>query len=254
MVRRFLILLTMVAAIQAAAWAETMKAEYVVEYGIFGKMGVSEATLERNATRYRIRMEARATGLAKLLSGGRVEIYTSEGHIEKGRLVPDVYAKDIRHSGKRRVKRYFFDHAHRKVTYRQVRYRDGKLTSEDNGTLPYYADNDIFSLYFNIRAIIGDCDKPFSKDLHAVGAEKKTGRIHIQTLVEKKERLYARELLGEGNACYLKVTIFQKIFGSKGGELYLALRDDGVATAAVLKDVVMFGDVRGRLVKFSDEK
>ncbi len=234
--------------------AETMKGEYVVEYGIFGKMGVAEATLERNATDYNIVMEARATGLAKILSGGRVEIYRSLGRVAKGVLVPDIYSKDIYHSGKRRIKTYTFDHLRRKILIHEVRYRDGRLESEKNETLPYYADNDIFSLYFNILGIIGDCGKPFSRDLHAVGAEKKTGRVHVQTLVGDRERMLAEEMLGKGAACYLKVTIYQKIFGSKGGELYMALRKDGVATTAVLKDVVMFGDVRGRLVKFTDTK
>lgn len=237
----------------ATLWAETMRAEYVVEYGIFGKMGVAEATLERNATHYKIRMRAKATGLAKVLSGGRVETYTSEGRIEKGWFVPDLYAKDIRHSGKRRVKTYYFDHPQRKVTYVEVRYKDGKQTREKSGVLPYYADNDIFSLYFNIRQIIPNCNAPFDETLHAVGAEKKTGKIRIRTLTDKKERMLARDMLGKGE-CYLKVTIYQKLFGSKGGELYLLLRKDGVAKTAVLKDVVMFGDVRGRLIDFEIKK
>ena len=139
------------------------------------------------------------------------------------------------------------------MTYVEVRYKDGKQTREKSGVLPYYADNDIFSLYFNIRHIIPDCNAPFDKTLHAVGAQKRSGKIRIRTLTDKKERMLARDMLGKG-ACYLKVTIYQKLFGSKGGELYLLLRKDGVAKAAVLKDVVMFGDVRGRLIDFEIKK
>ena len=208
--------LMMVMAVGISLFAETMTAEYVVEYGIFGKMGVSEATLERNATHYAIEMKARATGLAKVLSGGRVEVYKSEGRVVAGRFVPDLYAKDIRRSGKRRIKIYHFDHPHRLVTFHEERYKNGKLESEKNETLPYYADNDIFSLYFNILQIIGDCGKPFDRDLHAVGAEKKTGKVRVQTLVDEKERMLAQEMLGEGAACYLKVTIYQKISAPRG--------------------------------------
>jgi len=250
MIRWLVVIFLAVAGLQA----ETLRGEYVVEYGIFGKMGVAKATLERNATDYSIVMKARATGLAKVLSGGRVEIYRSEGFVKDGVLKPTLYSKEIYHSGKRRVKSYAFDRLHKKVRIHELRFRDGRLEKEKNATLPYYADNDIFSLYFNILKVIGDCDKPFSEDLHAVGAEKKTGRVHVQTLVGEKDRMLAEEMLGKGAACYLKVTIYQKIFGSKGGELYMALRGDGVATSAVLKDVVMFGDVRGRLVKFTDTK
>jgi len=233
--------------------AQVLSGKYVIEYGIFGKMGTAEATLERNATRYKIEMTAVATGLAKVLSGGRVEKYRSEGRIEKGWLVPDLYTKDIAYSGKRRVKTYRFDHPHKKVAVSQRKFRDGKMVQESNSTLPYYAPNDIFSLYFNILRLIGDCSKPYNRELYAVGAEKKTGRVHVQTLVDPKERLLVKELLGEGD-CYLKVTIFQKLFGSKGGELYLALGKDGTAKSAVLKDVVMFGDVRGRMVSFKESK
>ncbi|NPA29693.1 MAG: DUF3108 domain-containing protein [Epsilonproteobacteria bacterium] len=236
-----------------ALWGQVLSGKYVIEYGIFGKMGTAEATLERNATRYKIEMTAVATGLAKVLSGGRVEKYRSEGRIEKGWLVPDLYAKDIAYSGKRRIKTYRFDHAHKKVAVSQRKFRDGKMVQESNATLPYYAQNDIFSLYFNILRIIGDCSKPYDRDLHAVGAEKHTGKVHVQTLTTPKDRLFVKELLGEAD-CYLKVTIFQKLFGSKGGELYLALGKDGTAKTAVLKDVVMFGDVRGRMVSFKESK
>ncbi len=224
-----------------------MRAEYRVEYGIFGKMGVARATLDHNATRYKIAIEARATGLAKLLSGGRVERYESEGRIVGGRFVPDRFAKDIRRSGKRRIKIYLFDHLHRHVTFDEKRFKHGKLTDRKHETLPYYAKDDILSLYFNIRAIIGDCDKPFDEMLHAVGAEKKTGKVRVRTLVGAAHR-EALSLLGQA-PCYLKVTIYQKLFGSKGGELYLAMDERGVVHKAVLKDVVMFGDVRGVLKK-----
>ncbi|WP_353661181.1 DUF3108 domain-containing protein [Hydrogenimonas sp. SS33] len=232
--------------------AETVRGKYVVEYGIFGKMGEATATLVVKDGRYRVEMKAWATGLAKVLSGGRVEIYTSEGRVENGRLVPERYTKDIRHSGKRRVKNYVFNHAEKRVTYIQVRYKDGKKRDTDSGTLPYYAKNDIFSLYFNILKIIGDCGTPFDRTLHAVGAEKKTGRVRVETLTGK-EKKEAKELLGDA-PCYLRVTVYQKLFGSKGGKLYLAMRKDNIVTKAVLKDVVMFGDVRGRLVDLKREE
>ncbi|BDY13487.1 DUF3108 domain-containing protein [Hydrogenimonas cancrithermarum] len=233
-------------------YAESMHATYKVEYGIFGKMGVSDAYLTKENGRYKIKMVAKATGLAKVLSGGRVEIYESEGVVFNGRLIPEVFRKDIKRSGKRRVKIYRFDHGYQRVTYREKKYRDGKLESESNDTLPYYANDDILSLYFNTPMIIGDCTKPFDSFLKAVGAEKKTGKVRIETITGKqKEKMKAS--LGEAS-CYLKVTVYQKLFGSKGGELYLSLRSDNVVKKALLKDVVMFGDIRGKLIHFESKK
>jgi hypothetical protein len=232
--------------------AESMHATYKVEYGIFGKMGVSDAYLTQEDGHYRIKIVAKATGLAKILSRGRVEVYESEGRVIDGRLVPESFQKDIRRSGKERIKVYHFDHQNRRITYIEKRYRDNHLQSETNGTLPYYAQDDILSLYFNTPMIIGDCSKPFHQFLKAVGAEKKTGRVKIETLVgEAKQKI--KPLLG-GASCYLKVTVYQKLFGSKGGELYLALRPDNVVQKAVLKDVIMFGDIRGKLIHFDKTK
>ncbi len=233
-------------------YAESMHAVYKIEYGILGKMGVSDAYLKKEGERYEIKMVAKATGIARILSGGREEVYGSEGKIIDGQFVPDTFHKDIKRSNKRRIKVYTFDHVSKKVTFHERNYRDGRLKNEKNETLPYYARNDILSLYFNVSKIIGSCDKPFSKKLKAVGAEKKTGRIHIETITDGvREKI--KQDLGDAS-CYLKVTIYQKLFGSKGGELYLSLNKNFIVQRALLKDVVMFGDIRGRLVHFEEKK
>ncbi len=234
------------------AFSESMYATYKIEYGIFGKMGVSDAYLSKKDGRYEIKMVAKATGLAKVLSGGRVEIYGSRGKIVDGRLVPDRFTKDIKRSNKRRIKVYTFDHEAKKVVFHEKNFRDDKLKDEKNETLPYYADNDILSLYFNVAAIIGSCDNPFAKDLKAVGAEKKTGRVRVETITGEDAKKLGKSL-GE-EPCYLKVTIFQKLFGSKGGELYLSMDENFVVQKALLKDVIMFGDIRGKLTSFEYKK
>ncbi len=241
-------LIFLLVLIVGAVFAESMHATYKIEYGIFGKMGVSDAYLTKKDGRYKIKMVAKATGLAKVLSGGRVEIYGSEGRVVDGRLVPDTFTKDIKRSNKQRIKVYTFDHEAKRVTFHEKNFRDGKLKDEKNETLPYYADNDILSLYFNVASIIGECGEPFAKDLKAVGAEKKTGRVRVET-VTGDEAKKLKQSLGD-EPCYLKVTIFQKLFGSKGGELYLSLNENFVVQRALLKDVIMFGDIRGKLVNF----
>ncbi len=232
-------------ALSGLLLAETIHATYKIEYGIFGKMGVSDAYLTKKGGEYEIKMVAKATGLAKVLSGGRVEIYGSKGVIVDGKLLPTTFTKDIKRSGKRRIKIYTFDHVAKRVVFHEENYRDGKLKDKKDETLPYYAENDILSLYFNIRDIIGDCKMPFAKDLKAVGAEKRTGRVRVETVTgDGREKL--KRSLGD-EPCYLKVTIYQKLFGSKGGELYLSLDREFIARKALLKDVIMFGDIRGKL-------
>ena len=88
--------------------------------------------------------------------------------------------------------------------------------------------------------------------LKAVGAQKNSGNVRVSTVVGDDIKK-VKDLLGEAS-CYLKVTVYQKLFGSKGGELYLGLRPDFVVKKAVLKDVIMFGDIRGNLTQFSKHK
>ena len=57
-----------------------------------------------------------------------------------------------------------------------------------------------------------------------------------------------KSLLKE-DGIYLIVTIYQKIFASKEGKLYIVLNSEGIAKKAVLKDVIMFGDIVGILDK-----
>ncbi|BBG65103.1 hypothetical protein NNO_0400 [Hydrogenimonas sp.] len=245
-------LIFILALFGVAAFAEMIHATYKIEYGIFGKMGVADAYLTEKEGEYEIKMVAKATGLAKVLSGGRVEVYGSRGRIVDGKLMPKTFTKDIRRSGKRRIKVYTFDHNAKRVVFHEENYRDGKLKDEKNETLPYYAENDILSLYFNIRNIIGECNEPFAKDLKAVGAEKKTGRVRVET-VTGGERDRLKRSLGD-EPCYLKVTIFQKLFGSKGGELYLSLNREFIVQKALLKDVIMFGDIRGKIIGFEEKR
>jgi hypothetical protein len=197
-------------------------------------------------------MTARATGLAKVLSGGRVERYESEGRVVDGMLRPTRYMKRIAYRGKERQKIFRFDPMHRTVEVESKTWRDGKLEKVKRDTLEYYASNDIFSLYFNIGRLIPDCTKPYDKELHAVGAERHSGKVRVATITGEAA-VKARDFLGEA-ACYLSVTVYQKLFGSKGGELYLALDRRGIVKKAVLKDVVMFGDVRGVLRSVKEAK
>ena len=50
------------------------------------------------------------------------------------------------------------------------------------------------------------------------------------------------------------VLLNKRIFASKNGEMYIDLNDDGICTNAVLKDVLMFGDIRGKMTSLKKEE
>ncbi len=242
-----MIRIAMLLLLAAFAWSEVIEASYKIEYGVFGKVGASDALLETNATSYHIEVVGEATGFAKVLTGGRKERYISTGKVIDGRLVPEKFIKSRIRRNKRSDKYFIFDHE-KKVVYAKKRvYENGKLVSDGKpNPLPYYAKDDLFTLYFNIfdqlkKLPVG------SYRFHAVGGDRKDGAVDIvipdaKTLKKLKKRL-------KSDGFYFIAIIHQKIFASKEGALYIVADDDGVAKKALLKDVIMFGDIVGKLVK-----
>ncbi len=232
--------------------AKSITATYKVSFGIFGSIGKAKAVFWSDHKRYKISIVAKATGLAKVLSGGRVESYESKGKVIRGILVPDSYKGITKTHSQTREKLYLFDHKNKRVKMIKIKTKEGKTTKSQE-YLKYYANNDILSLFFNIKYYLSDFKFTGEKKLYAVGANKKDGRVDI--IVPTGEKLESLKWdLGEKKGYFMKVFINQKIFASKRGELLLDLNDKGICTKAVLKDVILFGDIRGKLKNLKVDK
>ena len=228
--------------------AKTIVAEYKVSFGLFGKIGVAKAILKIDKDRrYHILISAKAIGFAKVLSGGRVESYESSGKVINGVLVPDIFKGVTKTNTKRSEKIYYFLHKKRAIDMLKIREKRGK-TTKGKERLKYYTDNDILSLFFNIKHYLNGFKFVSKKVLYAVRANKKDGRVDL-IIPTGKELKKLKSELNEKSGHFMIVFINQKIFASKRGELFLDINDDGIATKAVLKDVILFGDIRGELKK-----
>lgn len=223
------------------ASAKVLTATYEVSYGIFQTMGIADARFEtREDDTYSIRIEARTTGIAKLLTNNRVEVYESHGRIIQGQLVPQKYIKIRRTDSKKSTKIYTFDHL-RKVVYRE------NISSDewDKVEHDYYASEDILSLFFNFKNHLKNRqDRAF----YAIGGNSKDGRIDVifpnrDELNEMKEKLEITH--GE----FLMVVLNDKIFSSAKGELLINLDKEGLCEKAILEDVLLFGDIVGKRIR-----
>ena len=224
--------------------AETIKADYKVEFGIIGEIGVANAVLTRNENSYEINVELKATGLAKTLSGGRTEQHISKGHIENGLMVSDLYQVIKSYGSKTSNKIYRFDHQKKIVTKTYKSWKNGKVNKESSETLKYYSKDDLLTLYFNLNKKIDRTKEDKHYTFLAVGAEKQEGKAEIY-IPKKSDYGEYKEMLGESNdSWYARAIIHQKIFSSDKGELLLRIGDDGITQKAVLKDLILFGDVR----------
>ncbi len=247
--KQLLILLSAFALFSTSSQAETITADYKVEFGIFGEIGVANATLTKDDTSYTIDVELAATGLAKKLSGNRKEHHISKGHIEDGVMVSDLYQVIKSHGNKTTNKVYYIDHQNRSVVKSYKHWKNGKLSSDSNTSMDYYSKNDLLTLYFNLDKMVKDKQKSASYTFTAVGAEKQNGSVDViipksNELNEFKESVGAKDK----NGWYARAIINQDIFASDKGELLLRVGEDGITQKAVLKDLILFGDVRAEKI------
>ncbi len=223
--------------------AKTIKVDYKVEFGIMGEIGVAHAKLTKDNRNYEINIKLETMGMTKVLSGDRKEEHISKGHIENGLLVSDMYQIIKSHGSKASNRVYTINHKLKRVIREDKKWKRGKLYKNRTKVMKYYSKDDLLTLYFNLDKYIED--KNVSEDYHfsAVGAEIQKGFVDIH-IPKSNEMEEYRELLGDDGAWYARAIVYQKIFSSSKGELFLSIGDDGIAKKAVLKDLILFGDIR----------
>jgi len=221
--------------------AKVLDATYSVSYGVFGQLGISKAHLETQKDTYTIEVSAKTTGIVKKLSKNRQERYISKGHIVNGLLVSDTLHIIRSHGSKYSEKTYIIDHQHKKVTKISIAKNKGKIYKNETKELGFYSQDDLLTLYFNLSARM-DPSKAGMYELTAVGAEKQDGKVKI-VIPDKKRISQYQKILGNGDFWYLTAIIYQKIFESNKGELMIAIGKDGIAQKAVLKDLILYGDL-----------
>ncbi len=228
--------------------AETIKADYKVEFGIFGEIGIANAILTRDKNSYQIDVQLKATGLAKTLSGGRTEHHISKGHIENGFMVSDMYQVIKSHGSKTSNKVYTIDHKNKIVTKKYKSWKDGKVDGESSEKLKFYSKDDLLTLYFNLNKKIDRTKEDKHYTFLAVGAEKQDGKAEIY-IPKKSDYSEYEEMVGKNNnSWYARAIIHQNIFSSDKGELMLRIGNDGITQKAVLKDLIFFGDIRAERI------
>ncbi len=223
-----------------------IKAEYKITYGVLGSIGDATADLKVEKGTYKIKLKAKARGFVKILSSSRVETHESTGIVKDGKFLPTIFISSKKRGSKTDIKRYLFDHNKKVVKLLQTTIRGDKRV-DTKSILPYFAQDDILTLFFNLKYFIGKNYKPKNgQKLLAVGANKKNGEVLLYKADSKMYKDLLKELKNSEHP--LVVVLNQRIFASQKGEMIINLNSDGICTSALLKDVVMFGDIRGELV------
>ena len=236
-------------------FSKSIEVVYDVKFGLFGEVGDAKGVFSEDGETYSVEIDATSSGFARFISNNRKESHRSYGVIKDGVLRSDTYIQEVSTNSSYTLSTFTIDHNAKKVykNNQKKRWNLNKELIEDSDNTreePYYADNDLLTLFFNLKNMINILEKEGRDEgvLYAVGANKKDGAVDI--VLPKGEGLEsAQKLLQTDSDKIVIATLNQKIFGSEKGELAVLLDDEYLAQKAVLKDVMLFGDVRGEMIK-----
>lgn len=245
--------------------ANTITAKYKITYGDFLELGEALTTLSIKDNKYTIKIEAKTTGMAKYLTNSRQEIYESHGAYIENRFIPEKFIKIKKDIYKQRIRTYSFNNKKKKILVNEIKKgvkqkiqsdlsrKEEPYYEQNNSTLNYFAKDDILSLFFNLQEIMLGFEDGEEYSLKAVGANKTKGNINI-LIPSKPQMKELEESLNIASKAKFIAYINQKIFSSKRGELMISLNDHGFCNKAILKDVLLFGDIAGEMIEFKIDK
>ncbi len=225
------ILLFLILAI--VAYSKTMTATYEAKYGWFGTIATATGIYETNLTDYTITTQIQTTGFAKTFINLQ-EYYISKGKIKNGILIPLTYQNIIIRNGKKYILSYRFDY--NKTQIIKNKYKEGKFVYTRK--MPFFAKNDILTLYFNLPKIMNKNFQTFK----ALGGDRHTGRVDVQILKKTDTKTY------------IKANLYNKIFAGDKGVLFLTIENKNwVTLEGMVKNVLKIGNLDGKLVKLKTE-
>jgi len=216
---------------------QSIEVNYDITYAVFGKIGESKAILTIDQNRYKIHIEAKATGIAKLMSHQRYEVYNSEGIVYENNLIPSKFTASIKKGDNFTItNHYHFDYEQKKIKHIETTTEGQNTKQHKNEILPFFAHNDILTLFFNLKYYLkkDNCAHKGCK-FTAIGANEKDAKVDIYNVDLKTNNL--------------SVILHRRIFASKEGKINIHLTPEGLCADAILKDVIFFGDVKAKATK-----
>lgn len=219
---------------------------YSIGFWLFEGIAVGKVGLEKNGPLYVATLRAYTTGLADMIKH-REDTYTAKMEEAGGgrRLRTVSFEENVIVGSKKRRVLTQVDYKKGVVTWQK--WKDGKLhralefsikpgTVYDDPLTAFY--NFRYGVYglieegrsYSIRTFPGDKDKEVDIGLRIVTGEERRGRA------------------GDEGDYLADVKLAKELFGSTSGNIEVLFDKKLVPVKVVAKDIIFFGDVRGRLV------
>ena len=236
--------------------AEFFKGEelhYEVGAWIFKRVALGKLSFKemREKGRYLSTLQGETLGILGWVARYRVDTYRSiMEEIEGGRRLRSVsFEEDVKIGNKLRRRTHFFDYQKRK--WIEVRQRkDGTKVRKEEEIPPEMVYDDFLTASYNFRyGVYGGIERGKK---YTVATFPKKGPSSYEVIVagkEEEEKRKKYEKLKDGKDFYLKLYLDPEITHSKEGLIEGWLSKELYPMEGTIKDVMLFGDVKGTLIK-----
>jgi hypothetical protein len=221
---------------------------WIFKQAAYGKLSFKEA---EKKGRYVATLQAETLGVLGWVARYRVDTYrsTMEEIDDGNRLRSLSFEEEVKVGSKRRRRTYLFDYLNRKWTKVRLR-RDGTTEKDEEGIPPGKIYDDFLTASYNFRyGVYGAIERGRK---YTVSTFPRKGTTSYEVRIAEKQEEDKRkksEKVKEGKDFLVKLFLDPEVTHSKEGKIEGWLSKDGLPVEGTIKDVVLFGDVKGTLIK-----
>jgi hypothetical protein len=226
---------------------------YEIGVWLFKKVALGKLSFKEMGEkgRYLATLQGETLGTLGWVARYRAETYRSiMEEIDGGRRLRSLsFEEDVKVGNKLTKRTHFFDYQKRKwIQVRQSRY--GVKTRKEEEIPPGMVYDDFITASYNFRyGVYGGIERGRK---YTVATFPKKGPSSYEVRVASKEEEDKRkksEKLKDGKEYYVKLFLDPEVTHSKEGLIEGWLSKELYPTEGTIKDVILFGDVKGTLIK-----
>jgi hypothetical protein len=227
--------------------------EYEIGAWIFKRVALGKLSFRETGEkgRYLSILQGETLGILGWVARYRVDTYRSiMEEVEGGRRLRSIsFEEDVKVGNKLRRRSHFFDYQKRK--WIQVRQRkDGTKARKEEDIPPEMVYDDFVTASYNFRyGVYGGIERGRK---YTVATFPKMGPSSYEVGVASKEEEEKRkksEKFKDGKEYFVKLFLDPEVTHSKEGLIEGWLSKELYPTEGTIKDVFLYGDVNGRLIK-----
>jgi hypothetical protein len=200
---------------------------------------------------YMATLQAETLGILGFVARYRVDTYRAKmEEIDGGKRLRSLsFEEDVKIGNKLRKRIYLFDYQNRKWTMIR-RKKDGTMGRGEQEIPPGMVYDDFLTASYNFRyGVYGDVERGKK---YVVPTFPRKGSTSYEVRVvgkEEEERRRKSEKLKDGKEFFVKLVLDPEVTHSKEGLIEGWLSKELYPVEGSVKDVILFGDVKGRLIK-----